>query len=58
MNDVVDFDLVVVVFNDCVSVFVCIVMFLVILGWVLDGGYKGIRGGLFFLGNSRWLIDS
>ncbi len=57
-NDVVDLDPVVAALNDCVSALACIATPLAILGWALDGGHKGIRGGLSLLGNSRWLTDS
>ena len=28
------------------------------LGWALDGGFRGVRGGLALLGNSRWLGEN
>jgi len=53
-----DLDPVVAALNDCVSALACIGAPLAMLGWALDGGHKGIRGGLSLLGNSRWLGDN
>jgi len=57
-HDVVDLDPVVTALDDCISALACIGAPLAMLGWALDGGDKGIRGGLALLGNSRWLYDT
>jgi len=54
---VVDLDPVVASLQDCISALARIGAPLAMLGWALDGGHKGIRGGLSLLGNSRWLSD-
>lgn len=57
-ENVVDLDPVVDALDDCVSALACVATPLVFLGWALDGGHTGIRGGLSLLGNSRWLNDT
>jgi hypothetical protein len=54
----IDLDPVVAALDDCVSALACIGAPLAMIGWALDGGHKGIRGGLSLLGNSRWLGDN
>ena len=56
-EDVVDLDPVVASLQDCISALARIGSPLAMIGWALDGGHKGIRGGLSLLGNSRWLSD-
>jgi len=58
LHDVIDLNPVIGALDDCVNALACIGVPLAMLGWALDGGEKGIRGGLQLLGNSRWLHET
>ena len=57
-ENVVDLDPVVDALDNCVNALACVATPIAFFGWALDGGNKGIRGGLALLGNSRWLNDT